>query len=228
MSHGLKIYTSNGFVQVDASYKQHAVQSIGGMDGVFSTNLGYGTIEFAYINGNYVTGGALATVIGAAEKTLPYFFYNADTNRTYLLGTDRRYDSFARLKNGPVSASPTYGLKVVDASSQLLLNSNDSYFCARQEVAISVSTSSKTVTVPIDFGEYPTSSNVWLLCGMGPTGGSYIRSASGSYIYSANPTIYRSGNNIVCKVTVTGWGNTADVAIYPTSMLFTFVIGIIP
>lgn len=229
MSHGIRIYNSSGFLQLDDNHKVFAVQSIGAADRYTVQDYGLiGKIEFLEINGNYVNEGALAVIVGTTDKKIPYLYYNAATNITGMIAPERRYDTFARLKNGPVSSASPYGIRVNNGSSQILFNSSDRFFCATQEVVITVSTSTKSVTVPINFGDYPSTSNVWLLCAMGPSSGVGIRVASSSYIYSADPLVRRSGNSLICTVQVSGIGNSPQYSILPYSATFTFLIGIIP
>lgn len=66
----------------------------------------------------------------------------------------------------PLSPS-TYGLKVLDTNGTSLLFSSNESFSALGSKLLTTGGVTKSVSVPINFGPYPTTSSVWVLCNTG-------------------------------------------------------------
>ena len=225
MSYGLKIYNSDGYLQVDTSTMQYAVHSIGGISGTYYA----GPIPKTYINGNWIKDNALAMRVAAEETLLPFYGYVSAKDRMEM---DLLYwgsTTFARLSGKPLSSSSTYGLKVLDTNgTSLLFSSNESFFCVRQQVTFTTGASTNSVSVPINFGPYPTTSSVWVLCNTGLSISQWVYTGGTVNSNLLEPIVSRSGNNIVCKVRSTPNAPFSEAYTLPSTGTNTFVIGIIP
>lgn len=231
MSYGLKIYNSNGYLQVDTNTIQYAVHSIGGISGTYEVDLGVynSKLPMTYINGNWIKDNALAMRADATETPLPAFGYVADRNRIEMIYDHWGAATFARLSGRSVAPSDSYGLRILDTDgTSLLLNSNDSFFCVRQEVTLTTGATTNSVSVPIDFGPYPTTSSVWVLCNTGLYMHQDVRTGVSTNINRLVPKISRSGNNIICKVESNPNWFVWYANQLPATRTNTFIIGIIP
>jgi hypothetical protein len=230
MSYGLKIYNSSGYLQVDTNTMQYAVHSIGGISGTYEIDLGvYGAkLPMTYINGNWIKDNALAMRADAAETPLPFYGYVAASDRIEVMYTHWGAATFARLSGRSVAPNGSYGLKILDTDGTgLLLNTNDSFFCVRQEITLTTGATTNSVSVPINFGPYPTTSSVWVLCNTGLYIHQDVRTGVGTNINRLVPKISRSGNNIICKVESNPNGFVWYASEFPTTRTNTFIIGII-
>ena len=230
MSYGLKIYNSSGYLQVDTNTIQYAVHSIGGISGTYEIDLGvYGAkLPMTYINGNWIKDNALAMRVDAAETRLPFYGYVAAKNRMEVTYNYWNSATFARLSGKPIAPS-TYGLKVFDTNgTNLLFGSNDSFFCVRQQVTFTTGGVTKSVSVPINFGPYPTTSSVFVLCNTGLYIHQDVQTGVRTNMNRLVPMVSRSGNNIVCKVESIPNGFAWYANQLPSARTNTFIIGIIP